>query len=101
MVAAGIAIAVVTLYSRSGASARFCVSVGPHLSRHGELAGVLLTMVPVGDLRSLKEAAQDDGLAKAIVGVEAPHRTVFCSEEFEAVFGMCRRGSGSRAAACV
>ena len=82
--------AVVTLYSRSGASERFCVSVRPQWLRHRELAGVLLSLVPVGEMRSLKVAAQDDGLAKAIVGVEAPHRTCFCSEEFKAVFGFCQ-----------
>jgi hypothetical protein len=80
--------AVVMLYSRSGAGERFCVTCRPYFSPMREMVGVMLEMTPFKDPFSLKMAAQDDGLAKAIVQVEAPHRAVFCSPEFEALYGV-------------
>ena len=80
--------AVVMLYSRSGAGERFCVTCRPYFSPPRKMVGVMLEMTPFKDPFSLKLAAQDDGLAKAIVKVEAPHRAVFCSPEFEALYGL-------------
>jgi hypothetical protein len=80
--------AVVMLYSWSGAGERFCVHCRPYFSTQGVPAGVLLDMAPFKDSFNLKMATQDDGMAKAIIGVEAPHRTEFCSPEFEALYGL-------------
>ena len=74
--------AILMLYSRSGAGENFCITAQPYFAEFGELRGVLLACEPSCPAPSLKVAAQDDGLAKAVLEAEAPFRTVFCSPEF-------------------
>ena len=79
--------AVLMLYSCSGAGERFCVSAQPYFAPSGELTNALLEMEPC-KAPTLKMAAQDDGRAKAIVEASHPFRAVFCSPEFEALYGL-------------
>ena len=79
--------AVLMLYSCSGAGERFCVSAQPYFAPSGELTSALLEMQPC-KAPTLKMAAQDDGRAKAIVEASQPFRAVFCSPEFEALYGL-------------
>jgi len=79
--------AVLMLYSTSGAGDMFCVACMPFYSKNGEVQGALLELTPC-QAPSLKNAAQDDGKAKVIVEVEEPNRTVFCTPEFEALYGL-------------
>ena len=79
--------AVIMLYSCSGAGERFSVSAQPYFAPSGELTSALLEMQPC-KAPTLKVAAQDDGRAKAIVEASQPFRAVFCSPEFEALYGL-------------
>ena len=79
--------AVLMLYSCSGAGERFCVSAQPWFSACGELTSALLELEPCKTL-TLKTAALDDGRAKAIVEASQPFRAIFCSPEFEALYGL-------------
>jgi hypothetical protein len=79
--------AVLMLYSRSGAGDKFCVTAQPYFSNCGELTGCLLELSPC-KAPNLKIAAQDDGKAKVIIEAQAPYRAIFCSPEFEALYGM-------------